>query len=242
MEAHEQATSDVDLGGEAADDPFKDVPPDPLADGDLPPGVIQGSLPGDNPSEMEPEAEAGDPEPEPGEFMEEPEERDDLIPDEEEAPAAEVPDDKPDALAEPEAEPETHPQPEPETPVAGSGSGEKSADPPKPEKPKAAKRQSKAKKGKGKKQSSQTREYVILRKGVEPGEWREAFERPDPDSDEPFVLESRNGTTALRAAYRLLSEAESEPQEYLLICVPRNMWQIKKVAGRVHRQTAISVG
>lgn len=254
MEAHDQPASDIDLGSGGAEDPFAHVPPDPLAEGDLPPGVQPGSLPGDNPSE----------EPQPDEILADPEEQDTSPGDEEEYPAAE----EPQAEPEPERGVETHSddpgasgpttdeeapaetteaetdeQPEPETPVARSDAKEKAAEKSEPtEKPKSSKRRGKAKKAKTKSETAATRGYVILRMGSETGEWNEAFERPDPDSEEPFVLESRNGTTALRSAYRLLSESEQEPQEYMLVCVPRNMWQVKKVAGRVHRQTAISVG
>lgn len=232
MEASETpATSDVDLSNGGGDDPFAHVPPDPLADPDLPPGVQPGSLPGDNPSELEPLAEEGDEplvEPTPEEILEEPEERD-ASPDEEDYPQGEgpvVPDE----------------QPEPETPVAGSDPKEKAAVAPEPEEPKAPKRQRKAKKPKEKKATASSRGYVILREGSEPGVWQEAFERPDPQEEEPFVLDHRNGTTALRAAYRMLSEAEEKPQEYVLVCVPRKLWNVKKVRGRVHKQTAIQVG
>lgn len=231
------APADIDLGGGSPADPFaeENLPPDPL-EGELPPGVEQGSLGGDNPSE-EPEEEVV------------PEEERDASQDEEEEPVGESSTTGDDITSiPPEDEPE-EPEPiaaeEPATGVPDSPDGEKSASPepaagePKPE-PQKPKRKKSAKKA----ATPGIRGYVILRVGADPGDWTEAFERPDPDDDEPFVLEARNGTSALRKAYRMLSEADEAeaPQEYLLVPVPKKLWNPKLVKGRVHRQEAISVG
>lgn len=231
MEAHDTTGNDVD--------PFEGIEPDPLAD-PMPDvlaeaGVEQGSLGGDNPSELEPvpdvpaqveelgaEVDAG---PE-----EEPVPPPSLVPDEDEA-AAPVAEEE--SVLPPE-EPEV-----PETPVAESEPDVAPEDPPEVEKIPASRPKSKAKKPASKKDTA-IRGYVILREGAEPGQWQEAFQRED--ADEPYVLEARNGTTALRAAYRMLAEAETEPQDYTLVCIPRKLWNVKKVTGRVHKQTAISVG
>lgn len=234
MEAHD-VTSEVDLGPDENSDPFAGVEADPLADPLVEAGVQQGSLQGDNPSELEPVAEE-DPgpeeEPEPPSLVPD-EERPADVPDEDEAPVAEA------------DEPEHEAPEDPETPVAETPPGEESAvepEEPKAEKPKRKTRKSSKKKDPDAEPAPAKRGYVILRAGAEPGIWQEAFERPNADSEEPFVLEHRNGTTALRAAYRMLSDAEKEPQDYVLVCVPRKLWNVKKVAGRVHKQTAISVG
>lgn len=244
MEASEHPVgTDVDLGENGATpDPFADIEPDPLAD-DLPPGVVPGELPGENPSEMPPEGEevpegeavSDDPllSPEDGEFLQEPDEERDASQDEEDEPVGE---------ASASDEPEQAEEAEPLTPVEGSAVPETSQG--EPEKPK---RGSRRKGGSGKKKAraradSTQRGYVILRAGDEPGTWLEAFERPDGSKDDPFVLFQRNSTAALRKAYRLLSESDEEPQSYTLAAVPEKLWNPKPVAGRVHKQTAISVG
>jgi hypothetical protein len=221
MEANEQPTSDVDLGAEAPDDPFKEIPPDPLADEDLPPGVLPGKLEGDNPSEEDEEPQA-----DPGEFLEEPDEPDDA--DEDPAP-----------VEEPEPEPEA--EPEEETPKAEE-IPEPEPDKPEPKAKPKTKAKSKAKKSKPSKTKKENgpREYMILREGAEAGQWHEAFQ--GEPVGEPFFVEARNANLALKAAYELLSEAEQSPEEYMLICVPRSAWRVRKVAGQVRKQTSISIG
>jgi hypothetical protein len=129
------------------EDPFAEVPSDPLGEGELPPGVQPGSLGGENPSEQEreeieraaaAEAELGgaeetpepEPEPEPstepGEFLEDPPEPDDppLEPEpsgEPDPPPAPAPDPEPEPdpeLSPPPADPP--PAPEPEAPEPGA--------------------------------------------------------------------------------------------------------------------------
>lgn len=233
MDTPDTSAADIDLGGAPAEDPFaeENLPPDPLADGELPPGVEQGSLAGDNPSE-EPEEEVV------------PDEERDASQDEDEEPVAAVeepepptspPADEPDPIAAEADEPD-----EPETPVAESEDGEASAlepEPPKP--PSKPKSRKKAAKATGK---SITRGYVILRPGAEPGEWVEAFERPDPNEEAPFMVEARNSESAKRKAYRLLSEDLEGPQEYVLNPIPEKLWKPTRVSGRVHKQVAITVG
>lgn len=228
MEEADRQGTDIDLseGNGAVEDPFADVPPDPLAEEGLPPGVSAGSLPGENPSEAE---DGGEPivEPEEGEFLPDPEaetEGEDLEDPAPEEPATGV-EGSPAHEAEHEAEAE-----------------EAKAEP--EEKKKETRR--KSRRSRKKKESSPAgaspiRGYVILMKGEAEGSWVEAFERPGPDRDRPFVVQQRNSTAALRKAYRLLSENEDEPQEFLLVSVPEKLWSPKLVAGRVHRQTAISV-
>jgi hypothetical protein len=244
----------MEASDQAAPDPFRDVPADPLAEAneELPPGVLPGTLGGDNPSELEPVAG----EPQPDEILVDPEESstdgDAITSIPEESKPIEVSDEQ-EALPMDE-EPEPVPEPQPETPVEGSTAGEESAPQPEPPAPeettpkgtkteaKSSKPKRKAKKSSGKKDTASVRGYVVLRAGENPGEWMEAFERPANNPDEPFVLEHRNGTTALRAAYRMLAEIEKEPQEFLLVCVPRKLWNPKLVQGRIHKQTAISIG
>jgi nucleotide-binding universal stress UspA family protein len=203
----EQIGTGIDLseGAEKAPDPFEDIPANPnagLEEGELPPGVQQGHLPGDNPSEEEPEPVAEEEEP--------------TVLDEVEKVGA--------ALEVPETEVEESEEPEKSAEEAEVEAEEeqvaKTEEAPVP---------------------AGVRGYVILREGAEPGEWIEAFDRPDPESDEPFVMMQRNGTAAVRKAYRMLSEGESDPQEYVLMPIPRKLFQPKRVAGRVHKQTAISV-
>lgn len=125
----EESTATHDTGtqeGAGEPDPFAEVPAD-LGEESLPPGVQPGSLGGDNPSEeQEPEPEPEDPlaeEPTGGEFLEEPTEPDDGLP--EEALPAEP--EQPEGAAPPpppaEGPPPTPDEPspaEPATPVEGS--------------------------------------------------------------------------------------------------------------------------
>lgn len=260
MEASEAPTPDPTELPDTEGDPFADVEPDPLAgteEGEpLPPGVEEGSLGGVNPSEeaarikaeeeaaaeglQDPEAELGmeEPEPEEGEPLppaeavpadEEPVE----VPAEPGEPAAEEPAPEP----EPEPEPETPPEeaPEAETPVEG-----KEAEAEEPKKPKGRSR----KKGGGKKRAPANgakgdREYVIL-KQVGPMQWEEAFERTKKDT--PAILKARNGTVALRRAYHKLTEGQEEPADFTLVASPEAYFRPKPVNGRVHKQTAITIG
>lgn len=86
------------------DDVFADIDADPLADtaeSDLPEGVAEAELAGDNPSEA----------PAPGEFLEEPEESDDLDPPLPDPGAVDPP-----AAEEPPPEPASEPEPAPAPP------------------------------------------------------------------------------------------------------------------------------
>lgn len=199
----ERTGTEIDLGGEQED---------PL---DLPPGVEYGELPGDNPSEMDPEER-------------------DASPDEEEYPAGEAALEE-EAIAEADGASEEQGADleigVPESDVETTPEAEAATSPP----PK------KTKSKKGKKGETGIRGYVILRPSSgEVGKWEEVFERSNPD--EPFKIMQRSATLALRTAYRLLTEDEAEPQEYELLPIPEGLWKPKKVQGRVHKQTAISVG
>lgn len=115
---------DVDLGGDetADEDPLAGVESESEFDqGDesaeeLPPGVQQGTLGGENPSaEAEEHFEDPDPlaEPGEGEFLQDPEEEEVGTPEEPGDPAAEA-QPEPEPAPEPEPEPEPTPEPEPE--------------------------------------------------------------------------------------------------------------------------------
>lgn len=204
----EEPGTGIDLGGEAPGDAW-DGAEDPLAEGELPPGVELGELPGDNPSEEE-------------EIPADPDDRDAAPDPDEEYPQAEA--GEPDDVGVPAEPPEVE-----EAELAEAKEVE--------EKPKRKGR----KKGKGKKSSSNNgmRGYIILREGSRPGTWAEVFEREDPDK--PVTITQRNGKAALREAYRLLAAEESEPQSYKLLAIPETQWTLREVAGRVHKQTAISI-
>lgn len=254
-----ESAESVDLGGgEQVDDPLGGVEPDSVFDegeaAELPPGVEQGSLGGDNPS-VEEEGDpldADDPpaEPEPGEFLEDPEEADPLAdplppeatPEPEAEPVPAEP--EPDPAPEPEPEPEPEPPPtetappeppaEPTTEVGGSAKAKKGGT-------KGTKAKRKARPGKG----DDIREYRPFQ-GVE-------F---DPD-DEKHVrelakhaaagrlwlshdpVESRSGQLALRVIYRDLSGGEE--QTLRIAAVPEKLWSPKTVAGQKMDQMAIRI-
>lgn len=262
MEASETTPTPDPIETPATEDPFADVPADVTgAEEPLPPGVEQGTLGGDNPSQEHPteEPEEGEPLPpeEPVPADEEPVE----APEEPTEPAAEVepsPDPEDDEQPEPPSEevvplpdeepeveaeqPEPEPQPEPETEVEGSEAKEKSAETSgqdKPDKPKRSRRSS-PKKGKD------DREYVVL-KQTGKRTWEEAFAQDAKGDhlktgkkDEPTVVVARNGESALRRAYKLLADHDN-PSNYVLVATPSPYFRPKKVDGRVHKQTAISI-
>lgn len=245
MEAAEQTPDppEIDLG-EAEEDPFAGVEPDAglgtEEPEELPPGVEQGTLGGENPSteaeqaaaeEALPDPEAEEPDPEPEPEPEQPPEEPPPPEPEPEQPAAE----------EPPPEPDPEPEPEPDPPPADPPEAEK---PEEDEKPKKPKRKSRAKKGtKGKKANGKgkhDRLYVILKQGGKPTEWEEAF--PREKEGEPNVLPARNGEVALRRAYRMLTEDGEKPGDFVLVATPRHYFDPKPVKGRVHKQPVISIG
>lgn len=267
MEAHEQTPDPTETTPE--EDPFADVPADPLVGAEeqpLPPGVEEGSLTGDNPSEepppeevlQDPEAEVEEYEPEApaeeGEPLppaeEQPADEEPVEQEEPEVPAADVPEDvppepQPEAESEPD-EPEEVPTPEPETPVEGKeGSDDTPSESP-PKKPKRS-RKGRSRAKKGAKSAKEDREYVVLVESDKPGEWHEAFARNakaeglHTGSDtEPTTIKARNGEVALRRAFRLL--AEDEAGNYTLVATPKPYFRPKAVNGRVMKQTAITIG
>lgn len=267
MEASETPTPDpTEVEPTDTEDPFADVPADPTAGGEgepLPPGVEQGTLAGDNPSQEHPTEEPEEGEPLPPEDPVPAEEEPVEAPEEPTEPAAEVepspdPEDEeqpespseevtplPDEEPEVEAEqPETEPQPEPETEVPDkeetTGASPSATEDPEPEKPKRSRRRSSPKKGKD------DREYVVL-KQTGKRTWEEAFAQDAKGEhlktgkkDEPTVVVARNGESALRRAYKLLADHDN-PSNYVLVATPSPYFRPKKVDGRVHKQTAISI-
>lgn len=248
MEASETPPESVDLGGEEAEetDPFADVPAEPIPTEEetaLPEGVEEGSLGGDNPSDVppeepvpaeetevpgatEPEVEVQEPEPEPEIEIEEPE------------PEAEH-----EVPAEPETPVEETEEPDSTPPLPDAAEGNEQEEPDQPEAKPKPKPKRKRGKGKGKSKAksgggNEERGYVIV-VGNGKGMWTEAF--PSEEVGKPFILKARNGTIALRRAYRKLTEEDDSPGDYTLVAMPEVYFRPKKVAGRVHRQTAISI-
>jgi hypothetical protein len=76
-----------------------------------------------------------------------------------------------------------------------------------------------------------TRTYVVLE--------RQIFEQ---DESAYFVevhkVEARNGTNALRRAYRELERTEATT----LIAIPESMWRLTPVRGRVRESVAVEIG
>jgi outer membrane biosynthesis protein TonB len=235
------------------DDVFADIDADPLADTvepELPPGVAEAELAGDNPSETPP----------PGEFLEEPEESDDLPePGEIDPPAAEEPAPEPPAEPEPEPsapepepepvspepvsqgddtppapdpalEPEPAPEPDPEPKTADPDPTEGGDMPPKP----AAKQRKKAAKSKrksGKKSDRQvSRPYVI-------------FYGTD---DETFkiggIVEAREVEQAIRRAVPMLREKTGLSRFDGIAAVPQSNWNPVPVEAAQQVKDVVTIG
>lgn len=230
---------------EPGEDPFAEIPGDPLLgeDGEeLPPGVEQGQLGGENLSDEE-EAVA---EPEPGEFLEDPEELPVEEDEEEYPPEADVAD-----VPEQEDTPEA-PVEEPPTTVEGSeeavekaetedevedGGTPDSEPDPEPESPAPDPEPS----DNGTSSEEGRRGYVILKAGEKQGVWEEAFPRTGRGKkSEPATLEARNGQAALRAAYRKLTD--DGEGDFVLVAVPAKLFNPKPVSGKPMGGIAIRVG
>lgn len=222
---------------ETTDDPFAETPSDPLTDeGDLPPGVEPGSLGGENPT-AEGEDEVA--EPEPGEFMEDPEE----------LPAEGDEEDYP-----PEAEADVAPVSEgddiDETSDEEAGTTVEDSDPPSDDEPEAdepeadepeAKPEAEAKPEVEDEPTAEDgrRGYVILKGSEQQGVWEEAFPRKGR-SKKPATLQARNGSAALRAAYRKLTD--DGEGDFVLVAVPAKLFNPKPVSGERMGGIAIKVG
>lgn len=255
----EQRPEEVDLGGEPTSgaDPLAEVEPESVfdegAEEALPPGVEQGSLGGENPSEATPEAETPEPdplaEPTPGEFLEEPDEDDgeDDEPEQElPEPAAPPvpspsPDDEPPVLPEDEPPPEepvevptpVEETPPKEEPVSEPPSSE--ADKKKPTAPRRRRRRAAAS------DAADQRGYKPFQQAVGfNGQELAALAKEGKLWIEHEPIESRSGQAALRTIYRDLSDGQ--PGEFRIAAVPAKLWKPKKVAGRSLNQMAIEVG
>lgn len=76
-----------------------------------------------------------------------------------------------------------------------------------------------------------TRNYVVFE--------RQAFEEDQqPYFVEVHRVEARNGTNALRKAYKALERIEATT----LVVVPESMWQPKAVRGKVRESIAVEIG
>jgi hypothetical protein len=222
---------DVEFG---TDDVFAEIESDPLAEEELPPGVQEAELPGDD----------GDPlaEPAPGEFLEEPEEPE--LPGEEEALAAAAaaePDPKappapPPAPPEPEPEPPAEPPAPPPEPEPAPENPPAAAEPePEPDpKPKAApkkrgKAKAKAKKGE-KKPRATTREYVVL------------YEIEGGFAIGATVI-ARSPTVALEEAFPELVKLTGQDVFSKVVAVPSTNWKpVGPMSGKQEVRSRISIG
>lgn len=262
MESEEQRPEDVDLGGDPEGaDPLANVEPDSVfeeeagpADADLPPGIEQGTLAGDNPS-VEPTPEPDPLDEPPDEFMEDPDQQEVGTPEEPAEPAAESPPTPEPDPQPPEPQPEPAPVPEPtppETPseeqpeVATQVGGKEDAETPPPSAGSAGSEGKKATPRRRRRRAaaakpSDPRDYKPFQQAV--GFTNDELGKLAKDGKlwiEHDPIEQRSSTAALRKAYHDLSG--DQPGEFVIAAVPAKLWKPKTVSGRALNQMAIEVG
>lgn len=242
-------------GGEGAElepDPFAEVPPVAPVEEELPPGVQQGSLGGESPSEMEPIDPESEPPYEGG--------KDPLDPAPVEPGPGDIADDDPPLGAEDVGlgdEPPLPPVPDEAgdegDPLAGTegatGQEDLSAliggaqdntqlesehktpgEEPDPEPPKPA-RKPRKKRGKGPKLAPGQREYTILKYWAAPAAGGEEDHGPLWEQALPDPVIARSGELAMRKAFRVLTD--NKPGSYKLVPIPTKYWNPEEVEGEV---------
>lgn len=212
-------SDELDLGSETgatppADpvDPFADVP----ADEGAPAEPAEGTLGGDGATLDELEEQPLNAEPQPGDFLEDPE-----------AEPAEP-------EAEPAAEEGAQPPVEPVETIEGAAAAQESESEPESEPaPEAKSKPASGDAEPAKKSGSSTRHYAILMKNPDTGEWSEPFA-------EEGGIEAANGEIALREAYGRLVPGDSEEQ-IELVCFPTHYWKPKKVGAKAKVRRSVTI-
>lgn len=263
------ANDDVDFSG---DDVFADIQSDPLAEEQapaeeqLPEGVAEGQLAGDNPTEeLAP--------PPPGEFMEEPEEPEPIeaeLPGEAEAlaaaaeadpvpPVADPPPEPPPAPAdppppaeadppppapEPPAEPPADPPPAPADPPPPEPPVEPEPAPPAPEPDPPA--EPEAEKPKPKKERKKRAKKAAKTEEAKPRETTRSYTIMYEGADGGFhivtTVTARNVKRALEDAFPALEEATGQKSFKNVAAVPSNHWNPKPLSGETEQRSVINIG